>query len=484
MQAKTLSIGVLPAGAVTATTNPVTGRVRNSAGGKYYWADTYPSGMVRGISGSNLKFGQAQIAWNPPDAWASTTAYLRGDCVVANSNIYISRNASGTSGSTAPSATTGDITDGTVTWNYVGPTFTAAANAPTVSITQTSPVATLSKLFTNALSTQTLSGTSEVIRNDNWFRPVCGIIPLNTGGIGGDANNSDGYYGRAGFEFFTGAPSFAIYHKSQAAYGVGIEIDGRLVKFTTLHPASTAATWYVVTAGQAGVEKRVRVFYFTCGTAVQCVGVQTPPGYTLYKTNREPSISIVQDSYGKSNGSTPYWCDFPKMFGANLGVSDVACFTHSGSGFLALESTNYSYRNRIAVSAANNPELHIVQGSINDANLVNAGTNTAAELTEAVRSYLVAARAAMPESMIVVTATMYPSYARVTVADAAIRAGVTAADVGAYFIEVSEDSAGSWFGTSVATGLFGADGLHLTYVGDAVGSARLSMAIKNLIATT
>lgn len=53
--------------------------------------------------------------WLWPQDWAATTAYVVGDIRAGNGNIYYCT-VSGTSGTTRPSATSGNITDGTVTW--------------------------------------------------------------------------------------------------------------------------------------------------------------------------------------------------------------------------------------------------------------------------------------------------------------------------------------------------------------------------------
>jgi hypothetical protein len=52
--------------------------------------------------------------------WAPLTAYAFGDTVFAGNAVYRCA-AAGTSGSTAPSHTSGTAQDGTVTWAYVGP---------------------------------------------------------------------------------------------------------------------------------------------------------------------------------------------------------------------------------------------------------------------------------------------------------------------------------------------------------------------------
>ena len=51
-------------------------------------------------------------------AWAATTAYVIGNTRVANNYLYYCTVA-GTSGSTAPSHTSGTASDGTVTWQYI-----------------------------------------------------------------------------------------------------------------------------------------------------------------------------------------------------------------------------------------------------------------------------------------------------------------------------------------------------------------------------
>lgn len=56
-----------------------------------------------------------------PRAWAATTAYVRDDIVKVvsgSSTLYYQCKTAGTSGAAAPTATSGDITDGTVVWNY------------------------------------------------------------------------------------------------------------------------------------------------------------------------------------------------------------------------------------------------------------------------------------------------------------------------------------------------------------------------------
>ena len=65
--------------------------------------------------------------------WAQSSAVTYGSYRTANSKLYICKFPGTTLGSgTGPSATTDDITDGTVTWSYVGPSSLAVAYPSTM----------------------------------------------------------------------------------------------------------------------------------------------------------------------------------------------------------------------------------------------------------------------------------------------------------------------------------------------------------------
>jgi hypothetical protein len=57
-----------------------------------------------------------------PKDWAATTGYTSGTYVNANGNIYLC-DTDGTSGATAPTGLTANITDGTTQWDYVSAAY-------------------------------------------------------------------------------------------------------------------------------------------------------------------------------------------------------------------------------------------------------------------------------------------------------------------------------------------------------------------------
>lgn len=75
------------------------------------------------ISVTGVGYNPARYIFQNASAWAATTAYALNAYVYANSKIY-QATVAGTSGSTAPSHTSGTATDGTVTWTYIGEVVT------------------------------------------------------------------------------------------------------------------------------------------------------------------------------------------------------------------------------------------------------------------------------------------------------------------------------------------------------------------------
>ena len=66
------------------------------------------------------------------NAWQTSTAYAIDDQVVANDKVYTATTAATSSGSTAPSHTSGTVTSGGIAWEYAGVQATATATLGTV----------------------------------------------------------------------------------------------------------------------------------------------------------------------------------------------------------------------------------------------------------------------------------------------------------------------------------------------------------------
>lgn len=69
-----------------------------------------------------------------PAAWTATTAYISGQRVKNNGNIYQATAPGTSAASGGPSGTRSAIVDGTVTWKFIGPTVTASDVGPGTSV--------------------------------------------------------------------------------------------------------------------------------------------------------------------------------------------------------------------------------------------------------------------------------------------------------------------------------------------------------------
>jgi len=69
-------------------------------------------------AGNTLIFEYQSTEWFQPPQWVTSTSYSASDYVSNIGNVYQTA-AGGTSGATAPTHTTGDASDGTVTWTFV-----------------------------------------------------------------------------------------------------------------------------------------------------------------------------------------------------------------------------------------------------------------------------------------------------------------------------------------------------------------------------
>jgi len=83
-------------------------------------APTNCIGWWHNISGTTVTINtNKDPGWGVINTWQATTVYS-GDSIVANGNYLYTTTAGGTSGSTAPTHTSGSASDGGVTWVYLG----------------------------------------------------------------------------------------------------------------------------------------------------------------------------------------------------------------------------------------------------------------------------------------------------------------------------------------------------------------------------
>lgn len=122
--------------------------------------------------------GTAGTGVSTVGTWASTTAYALGQCVITSGRLYAAI-AAGTSGSTAPAHTAGQVMDGTVLWQYVG-SGAVAAIAANWSVTRDSG-SNITAACVQFSRTDGLPGTVQriVLANPGGAAETILIAPLN-----------------------------------------------------------------------------------------------------------------------------------------------------------------------------------------------------------------------------------------------------------------------------------------------------------------
>lgn len=113
-----------------------------------------------------------QIRDTIPSSWLSITVYSIGQRIAASGNIYRCV-GTGTSGSsTAPSGIGTDITDGTVTWAYVGPVYDPALSDAEITQFVNDSLRTYSKYRAHRRSTtiHVLSGQATYTLPTDWIQ--------------------------------------------------------------------------------------------------------------------------------------------------------------------------------------------------------------------------------------------------------------------------------------------------------------------------
>ena len=194
----------------------------------------------------------------------------------------------------------------------------------------------------------------------------------------------------------------------------------------------------------------------------------TPVTFTPH-TGPDFTIAVIGDSWaaGAGSDSNTTFSSYGTLAARELGVRGVI-FGIRGTGFTATSTGGGVYRERLARVAAAQPDLVVVQGSVNDTRQTPADVIGAAS-----RQVFDDLRALLPNSTIV---ALGPMNAPITLAEqtdassAAIRESARAADV-----DFIDPDAEGWL--PLDSTLF-SDGLHPNQDGYNLIAARLADALR------
>jgi lysophospholipase L1-like esterase len=212
-------------------------------------------------------------------------------------------------------------------------------------------------------------------------------------------------------------------------------------------------------------------------------GIQTLPVDTVSppSTKRGPRLALVGDSYavGSQGGNQRGLSYVPKM-SRLLGCRDFTMTTAAGGTGLIAPGTYAKYQDRLADVTAYAPDIIIVQGTLND------GAQTAADVKAAAISYVNAARAALPNALIVLVGTLYAATPGATytahaqaIADAATDRGVPYINPIGWFTGTGNNTAAA--GNGNADYYRASDGAHPSPLGHDYIANRMAGAMRRIL---
>lgn len=348
--------------------------------------------------------------WNAAPAFASGSPYGAGSVVSNANNIYACvtfQVSPGNAGVTAPTGTsTIPVSDGTLLWTYQGgaPTAAPAYDAPVVTmttvpggLTKNFPTVTggvIQSTFTYVGGTPTILGAG-VVMNSTF-----------------DGTNQVCQFNRLGFS--TDAPQVFINLSGGTLPYIpySVEVNGRFTSPGPIVPATAGASNGILLdwSGSAALGRKVRdvtLHLIQRSNQKTLLGVNVDPlsrVWPLQNPNRY-RICIEGDSLLIGAGAQDTKNLFPvgnvsgrwtisDVFAGLIGCDDVVNGGITSTGFVNPGTTN-TYIQRLPTLAAQNPNVLVVMGNHNDTSY------TSNQRQSAITAYLQAARAALPNAIIV-----------------------------------------------------------------------------------
>ena len=366
---------------------------------------------------------------NPPygGAWTTAVSYSSSMAVTNGGNVYINTTylASTAAGATGPTGTgPNTVSDGAITWQYVGPNQTSVAGSGVWSFTTAAITANLGANaymvdaaanpgkflvsggipFTNVFtSVMNVTGPPSIVANGNFGWPESGKSLFLTAV-------------EASISFETDAPKIQISNNTTGLGNIsntvpigGLRIDSQFFSqgcYGTI--ANNANSAYLLDFSATKTPRKRRRFTL-CSPAnnfYSSIGVDYQ-SKIWYPTRSNPYRIVIEGDSESGGAATSnfntYWISPGTSWGMRLGdligCDDVCNTAIGGTGFVQ-PGPQQPYLGRLSNIVALNPDVVIVAGNHNDASF------TSAAQTAAYKLYLQSLRAAVPNAVIFVFGMM------------------------------------------------------------------------------
>lgn len=471
------------------------------------------------------------LPWTPPPARVASQAYLASMRFVANGNIYQVATAGTTAAGGGPTSTVPTaITDGTAGVYYMGPTFAADAQAPSLAISGLYAASTAVALgyravnvangniyvvttagTTGASSAPTgtgagiadgaavwdyvasaggrfyrnasgaySSGAATVISNDGWYNWLGSPTAPGSTGFGRFMTQGE----LATLEFDTDADTITLVNDGTTAT-LQIEIDGRYFDGGNVTTAiATGYKFYTLAFPSDRKYRSIRLHGFRENDSGSLRGVYCSANGTMRKPELKPGTlkgAFMGDSFSvqTNSGGAPRDFGMAPVALAGIGIEDMFLSGVGGSGFIA--GTPYTDAARTSAVIATAPQVVIAQGSVNDSGATQGTMSTA------INAWVATMRAALgANALLIITGAMGRSQTGESTVEGymrvAIAALVAAGDANLVFIPASGDTAGPWTNTG-NTEFYSTDNIHPLTRGYVYLGRRISSAVRSWLTT-
>lgn len=148
--ATTLATGTLPATAATASSGVATKSGSWSFTGAVGAGGGTAATVYRLYTSGGVCCAQGPVGPSYTASWAASTAYTAGDRRLNGANVYICTVGGTSASSGGPTGTGTGITDGTVTWNYLGAAGDMGLDNTSIASGQTGAVSTFTRTMPGA----------------------------------------------------------------------------------------------------------------------------------------------------------------------------------------------------------------------------------------------------------------------------------------------------------------------------------------------
>jgi hypothetical protein len=433
-------------------------------------------------SGTGIAITDGQVVWAyvgylAPVAYANSLA-LYVDQLVYNGGGVFKVVTAGTTNSTGTGPTSATLTDGTVTFAYMGE--------------QTKPLMTLNSAAASGLTQQvSWNGSQATILGGTILQsasnPRGGIASRS---LDGNAYSDAGGNADGGGSVFTvtDAPSVDFTFTGGGAspnfQSMTVWSSGELVGLVTCNTNSQR----YLNLDYSGVKqgRRLRTLRFMIPYAVKFAGFYATAAdtFTAY-TSPDPIRAVhLGDSFTGGAAGISYCLLYATKLGLSLGIDDYRVSGLGGTGVLQVNGSAVNYGTRFTQDVVSqNPGLVIIQSSGNDASGVSSALFTTAQVNAAHAALLLRVKNELPSAQAVVLSS-WNNRGALSSPSSDISAGAIASAVAASvpYIDWSNYlTEGGYMGHATSTGnslFYTSEGTHPTYWGHDYRRRRLKIAFR------